>query len=264
MKKLVYLTILTTLLLAFSVSSALASITAQSTAMFTGAPSITGASLTSGTYKLVSNEIAFSDVSPYVDQNGMNLSSWSTNSSQASAGTAQTTSSFDSTSNVLKSYSTAGPPGIDNPYAGFNSYIIASVNYTYTGVTSDMIVSIPYDLLVHLSMDSYGFWAYGYVQADMEIDVTHKIGSKTSTVPYETSGYLGFPRVDAGSGSGSKTDTLLIDIPSSKVHPGDYGTIYFKLYSEAQGSAPVPIPSALWLLSSGLIGFIGVRRKFSK
>ena len=29
-------------------------------------------------------------------------------------------------------------------------------------------------------------------------------------------------------------------------------------------SAPVPLPGALWLLSSGLIGIVGVKRRFKK
>jgi hypothetical protein len=34
--------------------------------------------------------------------------------------------------------------------------------------------------------------------------------------------------------------------------------------SKLSGFSPVPIPSAVWLLGSGLIGLIGVRRKFKK
>jgi hypothetical protein len=41
----------------------------------------------------------------------------------------------------------------------------------------------------------------------------------------------------------------------------------FSLIEPVRGSAlvaPVPIPSALWLLGSGLIGLVGIRRKFKK
>ena len=51
------------------------------------------------------------------------------------------------------------------------------------------------------------------------------------------------------------------------IEDGDaYWTLEMHLYgiSEVLTVSPVPIPGAIWLLSSGLIGLVGFRRKFKK
>jgi hypothetical protein len=53
---------------------------------------------------------------------------------------------------------------------------------------------------------------------------------------------------------------------SFKVHPTDTGETFssLELGSGDVINTPVPIPGALWLLGSGIIGLIGVRRKVKK
>jgi hypothetical protein len=43
-------------------------------------------------------------------------------------------------------------------------------------------------------------------------------------------------------------------------NPEDPGTIAWTEHKQAPAS-PVPVPAAVWLLGSGLIGMIGIRRR---
>ena len=46
--------------------------------------------------------------------------------------------------------------------------------------------------------------------------------------------------------------------------PEDEWNAFPQDYFDGLGASPVPIPGAVWLLGSGLIGMVGVRRKFRK
>ena len=48
---------------------------------------------------------------------------------------------------------------------------------------------------------------------------------------------------------------------SLRFYQGDTGTINFQTYANANALAPVPIPGALWLLGTGLLGLTGIRRR---
>lgn len=74
-------------------------------------------------------------------------------------------------------------------------------------------------------------------------------------------GTLMFDVIDIGQ--------TLIDLA---VNTGNYGSFYSALTLEPQNitfvdtavnaTAPVPVPGAVWLLGSGLLGLVGLRRKF--
>jgi hypothetical protein len=46
--------------------------------------------------------------------------------------------------------------------------------------------------------------------------------------------------------------------------PPDYETLSESLINNNYEGAPVPIPGAIWLLGSGLIGLVGFRKKLKK
>ena len=60
----------------------------------------------------------------------------------------------------------------------------------------------------------------------------------------------------------TSTENYLFDINHSDASVSNIRTV--ALFPQGLGFAPVPIPSAIWLLGSGLIGLVGFRRKFKK
>jgi hypothetical protein len=63
---------------------------------------------------------------------------------------------------------------------------------------------------------------------------------------------------------GLKINSLIIDIPGQDPNgDGNWTDFEIDLTLNVYGS-PVPIPPALWLLGSGLVGLVGIRKKFKK
>jgi hypothetical protein len=59
-------------------------------------------------------------------------------------------------------------------------------------------------------------------------------------------------------------ETAFLGITSDSWTTGSFGSGTYTDFAYGTGSAPVPVPAAVWLLGSGLMGLIGVRRKMRK
>lgn len=160
--------------------------------------------------------------------------------------------------------------------------LVATASLANTASASVVTVAIPVDQAEYLAQiilnqaglfsDTYNFTISAPV-ADAGASVTNhpfKLGAKTvtninniqlqifdaantllSTTPNEISAYL--PGITAGSyhavvtglasGTGDKLGTK-------------YGAYQMSIYAE-----PVPVPAAVWLLGSGLLGLLGVARR---
>jgi hypothetical protein len=265
MRKTWFILLLLSLFFVFSNSMALASITAEATASYTAAPTITGVNVINAS-KAMNVEEHSSTATPTgnADVGPVIFNNWTTAFpsviplyiTTATVGTASATSSFAPGTSTLTSYTQAGPTGADTPVA--ESFSTMSVDFTYANLDT-ITVSIPYTLIVDLTSDVHGQFAFGYAQADIEVDVTHDFPSPISK---RTSRQF-ISLLLTGAGASNQTyNTLSLTVNDPYLTDGDTGTILFNLYSKASGASQVPIPAAVWLLGSGLVGLVGIRRRF--
>jgi hypothetical protein len=66
----------------------------------------------------------------------------------------------------------------------------------------------------------------------------------------------------ANGQTGTNANSGSINLGNVALYKGDAG--FFTFYAQTDTSATVPVPAAVWLLGSGLIGLAGIRRKFSE
>lgn len=263
MKKTLFAVLLLSLLIIFSGTSAFASITAKATATFTGLPSVTGGiTAVSGSESITTDEYAWT-FNPYVSNasGGYSQNDWTnTFSSSIAVGTSSTaTSSFNGT--ALKAYSTSGPTGVDQP----KSELWASMfqQYTYNASSRYFSVSIPYELIVDLTSVTGGLWAYGYAEAEIQV-IVHHVSPYLKDSVWSVKDFVSGEVVGTGNiYQTANLFTLAID-GAGKLYTGDSISIYYNLYSTTSGASAVPVPAALWLLGSGLVGLVGIRRKIRK
>lgn len=100
-----------------------------------------------------------------------------------------------------------------------------------------------------------------YIDSSNSLNVTQGMSSGSSFSLTSSSGYFGFYFSD------SSTNYYTYEFDSA----GPVNQWLLKMASDysaggpviASDVNPVPIPGAVWLLGSGLIGIVGIRRKFS-
>jgi len=161
-------------------------------------------------------------------------------------------------SSVLGSYTWAGPTGDVNPESW--AYTQRSGVFSYTGAAPQtVIVTIPYALKYVLdATQAPDVYAYGFAQIYYSIS-----RDKMGRLPGQSSGGDEYASDLALNGKyilsdpGKEKGTLSFQLT---FYPGNTGTITLGTYSNASASA-VPIPAAVWLLGSGLLGLVGIRRR---
>jgi len=145
----------------------------------------------------------------------------------------------------LSSTSLAGPKAVYLPSAG--SSFIGSATWTYVGADTTINFTIPYKQNVILVADPGATMASG--SSLVQFDFTGTNGIYASLSRIVTNG---------------QTSTNNVNLPppsfSVDIYNGDTGSVYFEVSTKAAASA-VPVPAALWLLGSGLLGLVGIRRK---
>jgi len=154
----------------------------------------------------------------------------------------------------------SGPTGSDMPTAIGSAAV--SMSYTYTGAGGELTFSLPYSL--NLSLMASGVpltpsTAYGFSSIDF---IMTQNGQAIETQEFYMSTlkkngkFLNFP--DAGDLNAGTYDFNVT------FRTGDSGTIDFRTYATTSATQPVPIPGAIWLLGTGLVGLVGIRRRQSK
>jgi len=161
----------------------------------------------------------------------------------------------------------SGPVGYDMPTATASAAV--SMTYTYTGADAEILFAIPYMLnlsLLSSNIPSMSTLVYGFSSLDFIMTkgaTTFKDQVFYINATKENGQFLNFP--DAGDLS-KGTDTFFVNFSN-----GDTGTFDFRTYATTSASADfsineptrapaVPIPGAIWLLGTGLVGLAGMRR----
>jgi len=173
----------------------------------------------------------------------------------------------------------AGFSGLSCSSSSFGIYDVfssAQVSFTYTGVDS-IRVSFDYTLTAYAGAAFYNFGVFGSTDPSSSID---------QQVVDSILNVYGPPSVVTTSG---RVDRIFTYAPNKAPsfgfnitlygHPSHYdrwdtATGQLLAHELGQTSAsisnleievnPVPIPSAVWLLGSGLIGLVGIRRRVKK
>jgi len=151
----------------------------------------------------------------------------------------------------ISSTALAGPEAMYLPSAG-SSYII-SASWTYTAADAEISFSIPYSQSLGLIADPGITSASGY--SLVKFDLWNETQLSANGLLSE----LG-PRSYSNGQVFNDSRKLSEAFQNISFYQGDTGTVYFEVTTQAATSA-VPVPAALWLLGSGLIGLVGIRRK---
>jgi hypothetical protein len=119
-------------------------------------------------------------------------------------------------------------------------------------------LSIPWATFMSLTAGTDpGSYAAGYYMVSLAVGKGGGSGSDESNfvqvVPYGYPAQMSFTSTDSGTVGGKKTYSA-----------GEFGEFTINLQSYSAANTPVPIPGALWLLGSGLVGLVGIRRRFWK
>jgi len=134
------------------------------------------------------------------------------------------------------------------------SWATATRTATFTvDKTGNVWFSIPYTLSFTATASS-GADSWAQAAASYKVILTCSDPQKSALA-------IGDLYYDGQSQSGYSYD--FANVLVTGLRKGDTGTISFQTASYS-GASAVPIPAGLWLLGSGLIGLVGIRRKFSK
>jgi len=128
-------------------------------------------------------------------------------------------------------------------------------SFTYNGPTGYVFVNnIPAAALTWAQADPGGY-AHAWALASVRL-------------VNDTTGSQGYQKKEAevyaftGSTPGQDQGNVWVAV---QFHQGDTGHISFVTQAFAETrDVPVPIPGAVWLLGSGLVGLVGIRRRFKK
>jgi hypothetical protein len=156
----------------------------------------------------------------------------------------------------LNSTSAAGPKASYLPSASSTYIIEGTYVYTGSGTTIDGFTVAATQALI-LKTDP------GMTKADGNSLATFSLLSDNNDIALSFTDHIG-PRYNA-NGSASINGLKTTNHPYLDGYTfanGDTGYLYIEASTWTKTSA-VPIPAALWLLGSGLIGLVGIRRKLS-
>jgi hypothetical protein len=176
---------------------------------------------------------------------------WVANSSTSSSGPSSATASSTNLASDLNAHSIAmGNSGMIDSKVQISGYFqvagspLSGSNVVFTGSwTSPFIFT------------TAGQSAYGFTYVDVLIKNITRGGNNGE---YEQS----IPSQAGVTVTGSTSSTPGGTAPATLyMYGGDIG--YFQATVEAK-SQTVPIPGAMWLLGSGLVGLVGIRRRFQK
>jgi len=159
-------------------------------------------------------------------------------------------------------------------FATGNSNVVLAESYrsgTFTvGADSRLTLSGIYHSSTSLQNVGAGETAFGWSIIRISLqDTTHPVQNVDLKFEYPWASGVGVNTLGASGAAVAVTDPYIfaLNIPFTYVVPfsaGDSGTFELYTRSVAQTTAPVPIPGALWLLGSGLVGLVGIRRRFWK
>ena len=159
-------------------------------------------------------------------------------------------------------------------FATGNSKVVEGESYrngTFTvGANSRLTLSGEYHTSTSLLNVLPGETAFGWSIIRISLqDTTHPTQNVDLKFEYPWLSGVGVNTLGASGAATPEASgyTFALDIPFTYVVPftaGDHGTFEIFTRSIAQTTAPVPIPGAMWLLGSGLVGLVGIRRRFQK
>lgn len=120
------------------------------------------------------------------------------------------------------------------------------------------------DLLYANSIEFMG-WSHNGAVADGSITINElvnddsdvKLGDKSIYVDYARMEFQYFDSIDF-------TPQGILNVQTSIDLQGTQSNTFIQLTAFRQEFSQAPIPGAVWLLGSGLIGLVGIRRKFKK
>ena len=166
-----------------------------------------------------------------------------------------TESKFNVNSNeVMRAAAMVGE--VDGDYMWGDSEAESSFKYYFyvpeNGSTVSFDASVNYHLNLDLSTTSLGDMASGYVS--VTLDFTKNYYDYCNWTQETLEKELGDGEIYSEYVEG----TLWI---SGKLSPGDYGVLTFKSWASGSSTSPVPLPSTILLLGSGMLWMVGYRRK---
>jgi len=150
----------------------------------------------------------------------------------------------------------SGENGADLPTAIGSAAV--HLEYEYTGNGGQVTFSIPYVLSLNLLSAGVPLTpssAYGF--SSVVFNMTMNGNNIESQELYKST---------------IKKNGQFLNVPDTvgtynfnvTFRNGDAGTLDFITYATTSASQPVPIPGAIWLLGTGLIGLVGIRRRQNK
>lgn len=165
--------------------------------------------------------------------------------------------------------STTGP----DPFVGTNTYNFTINYHASTGLANFQVSGSGFTSTL-LTTPNYGITGYGFNGITLGLRATNGPMHAPNTLTLSNLNLNSAPL--SGSYVGTNTYTtytlytgsLLTDIvlTGNFVFTGDYLNLNedTKFDVNLVRAAPVPIPAAVWLLGSGLLGLVGLRRRMKK
>ena len=137
-----------------------------------------------------------------------------------------------------------------------------SMTYAYSGPNAEITFALPYNLNLSLLSSgvpntpslAYGFSSLDFIMTKGMSNLEDQIFYMSTTK--KDGKFLNFPD---GGDLNKGTYTFSVNLAN-----GDAGTFDFRTYATTSATAAVPIPGAIWLLGTGLVGLVGIRRRQSK
>jgi hypothetical protein len=156
----------------------------------------------------------------------------------------------------LYSNATAVNPPNNNPSGYGQADVQGYVDYTGSGKYV-LNFTIPYYYNYSLIASSgTGSSAYGYASYEVQYTITNPL--RKAPVSQDYTDFISLGVNDGHSDSITTSGNIPISLTLKK---GDHVDFLFNVTSYASATQPVPVPAAIWLLGSGLIGLVGFKRR---